>query len=282
MESAFLPRYEVATALSQGARPYQEDALVADFPSGADVGFAVLADGMGGHEAGDVASKMLVTKMYSELKMQSGSFFEKERRIPNYLIGSAADANMQVSEYIEENPDAKGMGATLVGLILIENRLFWMSVGDSPLYLFRDGALSQLNEDHSMAPQIDFMAKQGLIDPETAKNHPDRNSLTSAITGDKVDKIDCPPQPYLLAAGDIVVLSSDGIQYLEEEHIEQLLKDNQHSACAEIARTFLAAIEDLDDPDQDNVSFAVLRVNHTEPATVEADDDEAEEAGHAA
>ncbi len=282
MEPAFLPRYEVATGLSQGKRPYQEDALVADFPCGADVGFAVLADGMGGHEAGDVASKMLVTKMYSELKLQSGSFLEKERRIPNHLIGSAADANTLISEYIEENPDARGMGATLVGLILIENRLFWMSVGDSPLYLFRDGALSQLNEDHSMAPQIDFMAKQGLIDPEAAKTHPDRNSLTSAITGDKVDKIDCPPQPYLLKADDIVVLSSDGIQYLEEEHIEELLKEHRDSSCADIARAFMAAIEDLDDPDQDNVSFAVLKVNHTETVSAEASDDEAQKAGHAA
>lgn len=281
MARSFLPRYEVATGLSQGARAYQEDAIIADFPCGADFGFAVLSDGMGGHEAGDVASKMLTTKMYSELKLQSGSFIEKERRIPNHLIGSAADANTQISEYISDHPDAKGMGATLVGLIAIEDRLYWMSVGDSPLYHFRGGALSQLNEDHSMAPQIDFMAEQGLIDAEAAKNHPDRNSLTSAITGDKVDKIDCPPLPFRLQTGDIVVLSSDGLQYLEDADIEALLKEHWERPCAEIAQALLGAIEELDDPDQDNVSFAILRIHHTEPVA-SASAEGADETGHAA
>ena len=281
MARTLQPRFDVATGLSQGARPYQEDAIVADFPCGADVGFAVLSDGMGGHSAGDMASKIVVTKMYSELKLQSGSFLEKERRIPNRLIGSAADANTLISEYIVDFPEAKGMGATLVGLVLIENRLFWVSVGDSPLYLFRDGTMSQLNADHSMAPQIDFMAKQGLIDEETAKNHPDRNSLTSAIIGGQVEKIDCPPEPYVLEANDIVLLTSDGLQYLEENWIETVLKENKDSPCAEIAEALLAAVDELDHPDQDNVSFAVLRVNHTEPVATEADLP-AEDAGHAA
>lgn len=281
MARPFQPRFDVATGLSQGARPYQEDAVVADFPCGADFGFAVLSDGMGGHSAGDMASKIVVTKMYSELKLQSGSFLEKERRIPNRLIGSAADANTLISDYISDFPESEGMGATLVGLVLIENRLFWVSVGDSPLYLFRDGGLSQLNEDHSMAPQIDFMAKQGLIDEETAKNHPDRNSLTSAIIGGQVDKIDCPPTPYTLEADDILLLTSDGLQYLEESWIEEILTENKDSSCADIAEAFLGAVDELDHPDQDNVSFAVLRVNHTKPVSTEAEAP-AEDAGHAA
>ena len=281
MARQFQPRFDVATGLSQGARPYQEDAIVADFPCGADFGFAVLSDGMGGHSAGDMASKIVVTKMYSELKLQSGSFLEKERRIPNRLIGSAADANTLISDYISDFPESEGMGATLVGLVLIENRLFWVSVGDSPLYLFRDGGLSQLNEDHSMAPQIDFMAKQGLIDEETAKNHPDRNSLTSAIIGGQVDKIDCPPTPYTLEADDIVLLTSDGLQYLEEDWIVEILNENKGSPCAEIAEALLGAVDELDHPDQDNVSFAVMRVNHTNPVSTEADVP-AEDAGHAA
>lgn len=281
MARPFQPRFDVATGLSQGARSYQEDAVVADFPCGADFGFAVLSDGMGGHSAGDMASKIVVTKMYSELKLQSGSFLEKERRIPNRLIGSAADANTLISDYISDFPESEGMGATLVGLVLIENRLFWVSVGDSPLYLFRDGGLSQLNEDHSMAPQIDFMAKQGLIDEETAKNHPDRNSLTSAIIGGQVDKIDCPPTPYTLEADDILLLTSDGLQYLEESWIEEILTENKDSSCADIAEAFLGAVDELDHPDQDNVSFAVLRVNHTKPVSTEAEAP-AEDAGHAA
>ena len=270
MPRPFQPRYDVATGLSQGARPYQEDAIVTDFPFGSDVGLAVLSDGMGGHEAGDVASKIAVTKMYAELKLASVNFSAKERLIPNRLIGSAADANTLISEHITDFPETKGMGATLVGVVLIENRLYWVSVGDSPLYLFRDGALSQLNEDHSMASQIDFMAAQGLIEPEAAKNHPDRNSLTSAITGEHVEKLDCPPQAYELLAGDIVLLSSDGLQYLQDENIEGLLKHNKDKSSAEIAEELLTAIETLCDPNQDNVSFAVIRLNHAEEAQASA------------
>ena len=62
------PRYDVASGISQGARDYQEDAITADFPVGAEAGFVVLADGMGGHAAGDVASKIVLTEVYSELK----------------------------------------------------------------------------------------------------------------------------------------------------------------------------------------------------------------------
>ncbi len=68
------PRFDVASAICQGGRDYQEDAIVTDFPFGADSGVVVLADGMGGHAAGDVASKIVVTEVFSELKFESANF----------------------------------------------------------------------------------------------------------------------------------------------------------------------------------------------------------------
>ncbi|MEL6574239.1 MAG: serine/threonine-protein phosphatase, partial [Pseudomonadota bacterium] len=132
----------------------------------------------------------------SELKFQSANFADFETEIPQYLTSSAVNANNVVREYVMAHPETRGMGATLVSLVLIENRMFWMSIGDSPLYHYRGGKMQQLNEDHSMAPQIDFMVKQGLLDPETGKNHPDRNCLTSVILGDRVAKSDCPKTPF--------------------------------------------------------------------------------------
>ena len=259
------PRYDVASALNQGGRDYQEDAIVTDFPFGSDSGVVVLADGMGGHAAGDVASKIVVTEVFSELKFQSANFHEFEKDIPSMMTSAAAGANAVVREHVQDNPQTRGMGATLVSLVMVENRMFWMSIGDSPLYLMRGGKLRQLNEDHSMAPQIDFMVQSGLLDAEVAKNHPDRNCLTSVILGDRVAKSDCPEDPFGLEIGDIVVVSSDGLQYLEETVIQKILHKYRRRKSAEIAGHLLEAIETLGDVDQDNVSFAVIKLNHNKP-----------------
>lgn len=259
------PRYDVASAISQGAREYQEDALVADFPFGMDSGVSVLADGMGGHAAGDVASKIVVTEVFSELKFLSANFAEFESEIPDYLEEAAKNANQVVREHVMDRPETRGMGATLVSLILVENRLYWMSIGDSPLYLLRDGKLIQLNEDHSLAPQIDFMVEQGLMDAEAAKDHPDRNCLTSVILGDKIAKSDCPRTPFELRLGDILVVSSDGVQYLDEKRIEKILHRRRRNKSAEIAGYLLEALDDLADPEQDNISFSVIKLNHMKP-----------------
>lgn len=259
------PRFDVASAICQGGRDYQEDAIATDFPFGADTGIVVLADGLGGHAAGDVASKIVVTEVFSELKFQGAHFVNKEKDIPNFMAVAASNANEAVSEHVEVHPEVRGMGSTLVSLVMVENRMFWMSIGDSPLYLLRNGKLQQLNEDHSMAPQIDFMARQGLIDEEAAKNHPDRNCLTSVILGGRVAKTDCPMTPFEIKVGDIVVVSSDGLQYLEEAKIQKILHRYRRRKAAEIAGYLLEAIEALADPDQDNVSFAVIKLNHNKP-----------------
>ena len=258
------PRFDVASALSQGRRDYQEDALVTDFPVGEDVGLVVLADGMGGHAAGDVASKIVVTEVYGLLKRQSSSFLDEAASIPARLTSAAAKANATVREHVQAQPERAGMGATLVSLVLRGPQMYWTSIGDSPLYLLRQGRLHQLNEDHSMAPQIDMMVKAGMIDAEAGRTHPDRNCLTSAILGSTVSRVDCPAAPFDLQTGDIVVVSSDGLQFLEDAEIERLIHRNRRRTAAEIAATLLNALEALSEPDQDNISFSVIKVNHTD------------------
>ncbi|MEL6587130.1 MAG: protein phosphatase 2C domain-containing protein [Pseudomonadota bacterium] len=259
------PRYDVASAIAQGGRSYQEDAIVTDFPFGMDSGVAVLADGMGGHAAGDVASKIVVTEVYAALKFRSAEFASDEPQLPEHMTRAAARANRVVRDHVAANPGTRGMGATLVSLVMVENRMYWMSIGDSPLYLLRGGKLQQLNEDHSLAPQIDYMAEQGLITPEAAKSHPDRNCLTSVILGSKVARSDCPAAPFELKLGDIVVVSSDGLQYLDEPVIQKLLHKHRRKKSAEIAGYLLEALEKLADPDQDNISFSVIKLNHMKP-----------------
>jgi PPM family protein phosphatase len=255
------PRYDVASGISQGARDYQEDAITSDFPVGAEAGFVVLADGMGGHAAGDVASKIVLTEVFSELKFHFADVQSFEAKAPEILRGVADFANETLRQHTRSHPETEGMGATLVVPALVENRLWWISVGDSPLFLFRAGKLTQLNEDHSMAPQIDFMVKSGLMSPEVAANHPDRNCLISVLMGTRIPKIDCPSKPYQLMAGDIVLCASDGVQFLTNAQIEKVLHKYRKTRSTEIAERLLDELVRLDDPDQDNISFTVIKVN---------------------
>ena len=130
------PRFDVASAICQGGRDYQEDAIVTDFPFGADSGVVVLADGMGGHAAGDVASKIVVTEVFSELKFQSAYFSDFETEIPQYLTAAAVNANDVMRDHVTQHPDTRGMGATLVSIVIVENRMFLMSIGGLPAVSF--------------------------------------------------------------------------------------------------------------------------------------------------
>ena len=259
------PRFDVASALDRGGRDYQEDTLVSDFAVGDDLGIVVLADGMGGHSAGDVASKTVVTEVYSELKFHSDLFFDHAQHLSTLMAGAIQNANDCVREAMIENPESRGMGSTIVAAVMAGNQMYWSSVGDSPLYHYRSGSMTQVNEDHSMAPQIDAMVAAGALRPEEAATHPDRNSLTAAVAGGKIARMDNRGVALELKAGDIVVVSSDGLQFLDNKAITKIISRNRRKPSADIANALLQAVKGLDDPEQDNISFAVIKVRHEKP-----------------
>ena len=252
--------YDVAAAIDKGRRDYQEDAVAIDFPEEEGTGFVVLADGMGGHKAGDIASRIAVMKVSDALKEYLDERDLPDEVIPEVLREATILANRSIASYVSRNSEVAGMGTTLVAPILSGNHLHWISVGDSPLFLFQNNELHQVNEDHSLGPQIDLMVKSGMLDPETARHHPDRNCLTSVLMGSDIPKIDCGKPPVSLQPGDIVIVSSDGLQFLTNHQIHDILTTH-HSADSEtIADALMHAIRELDDPDQDNVSVAVIKV----------------------
>ena len=259
------PRFDVASALDRGGRDYQEDSLVSDFAVGDDCGIVVLADGMGGHSAGDVASKTVVTEVYSELKYHSDMFFDHAEHLPQLMLNAINNANECIREAMVENPDARGMGSTVVATVIAGNKLYWSSVGDSPLYHYRGGNMVLVNEDHSMAPQIDAMVAAGVIRPEDAKTHPERNCLTSAVAGGKIARMDNRGNALELKAGDIIVVSSDGLQFLDDKAIAKIITRNRRKPSADIANALLQAVKGLEDPEQDNISFSVIKVRHEKP-----------------
>lgn len=252
--------HDNATALAIGRRESQQDAVSADFALGAGFGFAVLSDGMGGHAAGDVASRIVVTEIFSELKFQGGDPGAFEEDIGGILRAAVTGANDCIAAHAREVPEHRGLGATVVVAVVFSDRLYWISVGDSPLYLFRGGELVRLNEVHSMARQIDAMVRTGQIDAEAARNHPGRNALTSVLAGDRIAKIDLRDAPFALAPGDVVIAASDGIETLGTSALADMLAALGDRSAADVASALLQAVEEAGAPDQDNLSIAVVRL----------------------
>lgn len=256
---------DAASALFLGARERQEDALAMAFPQGPDAGFAVLSDGMGGHAAGDLASRIIVAEVFAELTLNQPQSADAKQDIPALLRHAVTQANETIGAHAAAAAGpATGMGGTVVATIFSSGRLHWISVGDSVLYMFRDMALIRLNADHSMAPQIDLMVKRGMLSPEDALRHPQRNMLTSALMGEEISEIDCPDTSVELREGDVVILASDGLQFLPDPIIEALLIRARNQDCRRIARDLLDAVGKLNDPEQDNVSVIVACVTACE------------------
>jgi len=104
-----------------------------------------------------------------------------------------------------------------------------------------------------------YLVRTGVMEPETALNHPDRNCLTSVLAGNEVPRIDCPATPVQLMDGDIVIAASDGLQFLENPEIADILADCGAGTSGDISTELLHRLDQLDDPDQDNVSFCVIK-----------------------
>ena len=116
-------------------------------------------------------------------------------------------------------------------------------------------------------PHLPERSAAGSLRPEEAKSHPDRNSLTSAVAGGKIARMDNRGVALELKAGDIIVVSSDGLQFLENNVIAKIISRNRRKPSASIANALLQAVKGLEDPDQDNISFSVIKVCHEKPVT---------------
>ncbi len=254
-----------ACRASQGARPYQEDAAAvwpgtgsfqpktaAAPPAGTSL-LAVLADGMGGHAGGALASSTICSEFIAYFATAEGSGAER-------LEPSLVAANDAVRSKVTANPSLNGMGATLIGAALGDAGLSWVSVGDSPMYLYRQGELAQLNADHSLAPVIDRMAARGKISAEEARNDPRRHFLRSAVTGEDIELVDMPEKALALAPGDIVLLSSDGIHTLSTDEIRHLIGDYYANGPEVIAEALVRAVDNAGEPHQDNTTVIVVTV----------------------
>ena len=173
----------------------------------------VVADGMGGHQAGDYASKCTVEVMIKEIAKSEGEDIER------VLVKAIKAANREIIKEASGDEHLKGMGTTVVAATVKEQMLYFANVGDSRLYLINQG-IQQLSKDHSL---VEEMVRLGGIKPEEAKHHPDKNIITRAIGARDTIEIDFFHEE--LKSGDLVLMCSDGLtNMLEDEEIGRILK----------------------------------------------------------
>lgn len=247
---------EIATATDPGmVRSHNEDSIAAD----AEIGLAVLADGMGGYNAGEVASGIAVAMLTTEMKQAL------ENQQPHAIDGSgtplaaklimenSAKANTAIYQTAKSQPQYTGMGTTLVAALFYDNRMTVGHIGDSRLYRLRKDQFEQITRDHSLLQeQID----SGMITKEQARYSQNKNLVTRAVGIDP--EVETEVHTYAVEPGDIYLLCSDGLS-------DMVTDEDIHAALSTLQANLPLAAKQLvqlanDNGGRDNISVILVRV----------------------
>ena len=223
----------------------QDYVFVSDKPIGNLPNLLVVADGMGGHRAGDFASRFVVESLKEDLVSSTEDG-------PEAMLRKAIQsANHKLREVARQDVRLEGMGTTLVAATVIEHTLYFANIGDSRLYLLNDD-IRQLSRDHSFVQE---MVPLGGLNAEEAKHHPDKNIITRAI-GAK-EKVEIDFFEYRLKKGDIILMCTDGLSnMIEDEEMFRIVKSS---------RDIVEAVERLVERANDNGGSDNIGVVLAEP-----------------
>lgn len=246
-----IPMLDVAAVTHPGrVRGHNEDWITAD----AHAGCAVLADGMGGHKAGEVASRMAVDLIMAGIQSsRRGREKLGAARAESLIAEQVAAANASIFETALSDQRYDGMGTTLIVVLWHEDGVTWGHVGDSRLYLLRRGELRQLTRDHSIVQEE---LESGAISAEQARHAANRNVLTRAVGIDPAVEADV--RSFEVEAGDVYLLCSDG---LTDMVIDTEIGETLRACGPEVAATAQRLVEQANESGGlDNISVILARV----------------------
>ncbi|MDD5175494.1 MAG: Stp1/IreP family PP2C-type Ser/Thr phosphatase [Sterolibacterium sp.] len=242
-------------------RSHNEDAVYLN-PA---LGLAILADGMGGYNAGEVASGMVTTLLGSELgkalTLQEPYLFDSngQRRANGLLEREIERANHAVYQAAQSQPQYAGMGTTLVMAVFYDNSMTVAHIGDSRLYRLRGEEFIQITRDHSLLQE---QIESGMLTVEEARHSQNKNLVTRAVGVDPL--VEPEIHDYATQPGDIYLFCSDGLNdMVEDEEIGATVQ--MLSANLELAATQLVQLAN-DNGGRDNVSVILVRVRQSYPA----------------
>ncbi len=219
-----------------------------------------VADGMGGHVGGEVASKIAITSLKNLAKVFSTPVIDDESR-EDLLLNVIFSIDQEIVNTIQENRELQGMGTTLTALYLGNESVELLHVGDSRCYQWRDKKLVQLSYDHTVMQQL---LDQGRLTPEEVHDHPQRSLLTQALMGDS--GID--PLLYVFEAkiGDHFLLCSDGLSsVLSDYEIAVIIKKNPPE---NVVNALIEAVHLQGAPDNVTIIWSEIVMTDTEQEAI--------------
>ncbi len=251
------PAFQIARVHNIGKRKGQQDSFgVSDITNKELCGrkgiLAVVADGMGGLKGGDEVSSNIVLQFLQKFSVMSASQ-SAENELTRILDETVESIN---NKLISENA-LKKSGSTLISVIVRNKTLSWVSVGDSRIALYRNGKITDLNQKHIYAVELEEQVRQKLITPQEAANNPEKDKLTSYIGMGSLKYVDKSVRPMPLISGDKIILMTDGIfNTLSDAKIEALLQLPTDKIGFAIEKEVLSA----GNPYQDNFTAVVLEI----------------------
>ena len=230
------------------AREINEDYFYISYPDD-EIQLFILADGMGGYNGGEIASKLAVTTAKNYILTNFDKNKTEKEDLLNLLKSSVQYANMIVFEQSKENAEISNMGTTLDMCLIYENKAFISHIGDSRIYKVHKGIMRKITKDHSYVQQL---VDEGKITKEESINHPKKNMLMKALgctTFIESDEIVCG-----FTEGDAILMCSDGLtNMVEENEIEKIINENP----ADATKLLVQRANDLGG--NDNITAIIIR-----------------------
>ncbi len=209
---------------------------------------AIVADGMGGCEGGQFASRIAVESV--EQIYSSSADPDPQQR----LLQGFREAHVRIQQRARENPGLNGMGTTLTAFALVGNQFYYAHIGDSRLYLLRAGKLHLVTHDHSLVSRL---VETGIIRAEDADNHPQKHVLTAAVGIAEENQPDSPDAPVPLEKSDVLLLCTDGLWgQVSDPELEQVLASQSP---LDSCRTLVQLAKDRGGPD--NITLQIARLS---------------------
>jgi len=207
----------------------------------------LVCDGMGGHNAGQIASELAAKQFLHAYYHLGGTAQEAARH-------AILQAHHYIAEMASKVPSRYGMGTTLTALILKQDEGILAHVGDSRCYRLREGVFEQLSRDHTLVARL---VEQGIITPEQARYHPQRNVIRQAVgVADPSEPLEPDIETFALQAGDLYLLCSDGLtDMVDDAEIEAILRDEPPTRAA-----WRLVDRALANGGRDNITVVLVRV----------------------
>lgn len=258
MEDAMdmLPKERITLGVSSimGTRKNQQDSVYT--MNAHDMTMAVVCDGMGGMEGGELASQMAIQILSQDFADNA------DEDIPDFYQQAAKHMDTAVHGLMRETGELMQAGTTVVSAIIRDKQLYWLSVGDSRIYILRAGEFIQVNRDHNYRMRLDEQLEQGIItDEEYLEKMSQGEALISYIGMGNVSLMDINPMPFLLEDGDVILLCSDGLyKRLSDEEIQEII-EMELPDVDEAAQNLTRIVMEKTIGSQDNTSVILIQYN---------------------